>query len=231
MSRLHRFDYLLTALPGLDAWGSTPPVSKQDFLGHVIEAKGPLQTVQTLLLMDDLVQREALLAEEITTDQADLAVLRLGQDEKGPALPDALLPTDGEMPDNPRLAVDGLWARYFRFAAQTGQRSSSRFLQAWVGFEVTLRNALSSARAQALNLDPLAYVLTPELEDKDLDFSALLSAWSAAPTPLMGLGILDKARWDWLEEHGQWYSFKADEVEAYAAKLCLLHRWRRLAAA
>jgi hypothetical protein len=40
--------------------------------------------------------------------------------------------------------------------------------------------------------------------------------------------VLDKARWDWLEEHGGWYSFGDCEVEVYAAKLVLLHRWRRI---
>jgi len=40
--------------------------------------------------------------------------------------------------------------------------------------------------------------------------------------------VLDKARWDWLAEHGNWYSFKAREIEVYAAKLILLHHWRRI---
>ena len=211
--------------------GSPPPVSKQDLLERVTEAHGPGETVRVLLLMDDLVQREALLAEEMTPEQADLALLDWGADESGPALPEALLPEEGESADDARVVVDDLWARYFTYAAQVARQTGSRFLQAWVGFEVTLRNALASARAQALELDPVMYTVTPELADRDLDFSTLLTAWSAAPTPLAGLEILDKARWDWLEEHGQWYSFKADELEAYAAKLCLLHRWRRLTAA
>ncbi len=122
-------------------------------------------------------------------------------------------------------------SRYFAHAARVGRRAGSAFLQAWVAFEVGLRNALASARAQALDLDPLIYVVTPELEDRDDDFSALLSAWSTAMNPLSGLEVLHKARWEWLEEHGKWYSCKADEIEAYAAKLILLHRWRRLMAA
>ena len=46
--------------------------------------------------------------------------------------------------------------------------------------------------------------------------------------PLAALEVLDRARWAWLQEQGQWYSFKADEIEAYAAKLVVLQRWRRL---
>ena len=74
----------------------------------------------------------------------------------------------------------------------------------------------------------MPYLVAPELGDRDLDFSALVSAWSSAQDPLAGEQVLDRARWDWLEEHGRWFSFKADEIEAYAAKLILLHRWRRL---
>jgi hypothetical protein len=231
MSRLRRFDYLLSMLPGLDTWSVPAPVSKQDLLERVTDAHGPIQTVQLLLLMDDLVQREALLAREMTPDQTDLAVLCLGQDGSEPALPAVLLPDDGDAQENARLAVDALWSRYFAHAAKVGRRTGSRFLQAWVAFEVGLRNALGSARAQALELDPLTYVVTPELEDRDDDFSSVLSAWSAALNPLAGLEVLHRARWDWLEEHGKWYSCKADEIEAYAAKLILLHRWRRLTAA
>ena len=46
--------------------------------------------------------------------------------------------------------------------------------------------------------------------------------------PMTALEVLDKARWDWLEENGRWYSFNAAEIEVYAAKLILLHHWRRI---
>jgi hypothetical protein len=231
MSRLRRFDYLLSMLPGLDTWNAPVPVSKQVLLERVADAHGPVQTVQLLLLMDDLLQREALLAQEMEPDQADLAVLDLGQDGSAPVLPAALLPEGGDAQENARVAVDELWSRFFVHAAKVGHRRGSRFVQAWVAFEVGLRNALAGARAQALELDPLSYVVTPEVEDRANDFTGVLSAWSTAMNPHAGLEVLHKARWDWLEEHGKWYSFNADEIEAYAAKLILLHRWRRLTAA
>jgi hypothetical protein len=181
--------------------------------------------------MDDLLQREALLAQEMELEQADLAILDLGQDGNAPVLPASLLPKDGEAQENARGAVDELWSRFFVHAAKVSRRKGSRFVQAWVAFEVGLRNALAGARAQALELDPLTYVVTPELEDRANDFTGVLSAWSTVTNPLAGLEVLHKARWDWLDEHGTWYSFKADEIEAYAAKLILLHRWRRLTAA
>jgi hypothetical protein len=74
----------------------------------------------------------------------------------------------------------------------------------------------------------MAYLVTPELADSSADFTGALAAWSSALDPLAALEALDKARWEWIQDHGQWYSFEAQELEAYAAKLVLLHRWRRL---
>jgi hypothetical protein len=208
-----------------------PPMTKQELLEQVAGAKGPVRTIEVLLLMDDLIQREALLAGEIGPEQVDLAVLTLNPTDPELVLPVFLLPVDpSEGQDHSRLAVDALWSRYFHHAARVGARTGSKFLKGWVGFEVGLRNAVATARAQGLDLDPTAYLVAPDLGDRDLDFTAVVSAWSSATDPLAAQEILDKARWEWVEEHGRWFSFKADEIEAYAAKLILLHRWRRLLA-
>jgi len=206
-------------------------MSKQAFLDRVVDAQGPVATVEMLLLCDDLAQRESLLNGEITPEQTDFAVLAVGQGENDTVpLPGYLQPDDPtEVSDNPRVAVDALWARYFRHAMKVARRCRSPFLKSWVGYEVGLRNALSTARSQCLDLDPTAYLVAPELGCQDTDFAPVLSAWSAAADPLTAMDALDKTRWAWLEENGHWYSFKADEIEAYAAKLILLQRWRRLA--
>jgi len=231
MSQLHRHEYLLSALPSLDLIGSIPPLSQADLLAQVIASKGPVRTVETLLLSDDLMQYQALLAEEIEQERIDLAILSLDKGESEAVLPDFLLPeetaeTAGK--ENERLSVDGIWARYFRHAASVARCARSRFLKAWIGFEVGLRNALVTVRSRKLELDPAAYMVAPELADKNADYSHIVSAWSSASDPLTALEVLDRARWDWLEEHGGWYSFSACEVEVYAAKLVLLHHWRRI---
>ena len=224
-----RYDYLLSALPGLDTFGANPPISKQDLLDRLSEANGPVETVKVLLLMDDLVQREALISGELPADQVDFSVLSEVDADNMPVLPACLLPESGpEDQDSARLNVDALWGAFFTHAWATAKRSNSTFLKAWVKFEVGLRNALAGVRAHALELDPLAYQVTPELADPSADFSSILAAWSSALDPLSALEALDKARWEWMEDHGQWYSFHAQELEAYAAKLVLLHRWRRL---
>lgn len=224
---------MLSALPSLDPIGSIPPLGKADLLNQVAGSKGPVQTVEIILLSDDLMQYQALLAREVEPDRVDLAILSLDKAEGEPVLPAFLLPDESEAQaeaekENARLSVDAIWARYFRHAASAAKRSSSRFLKAWVGFEVGLRNALVAARCRNLELDPADYMVAPELGEKGGDYGSVVSAWSAAADPQAALEVLDRARWDWLEEHDGWYSFSACEIEAYAAKLVLLHRWRRI---
>ena len=229
MVELGRYDYLLSALPALEPIGSIPPMSKREFLEQVVDSKGPSETVAVVLLSDDLIQYESLLAKETEPDQTDLAVLSVDKASNEPVLPEFLLVEEqSEQQENKRASSDGLWSRFFRHAASIARRNNSSFLKAWTGFEVGLRNALVEARAHILELDAAAYMVTPQLADNDIDYSSILSAWSGAPNPLDAMEYLDKARWDWLEEHGGWYNFSAGEIEVYAARLVLLHRWRRI---
>lgn len=229
MTTSKRYDYILSALPALDPIGSTPPLSKKDFFAMISDSKGPVNTVEVILLIDDLLQYEALLSNEIDSKKIDLAVLSLDRSDSEPVLPAYLLPEEGiNEKEHNRLASDGLWSRYFYHAAQVGKQNRSNFLKAWIGFEIGLRNALTAIRAQILDLDPDLYLVCPELADTETDYNNIILAWHAAANPLAALEVLDKARWDWLEEHGKTYSFKADEIEGYAAKLILLHRWKRI---
>ncbi len=229
MSRRQRYDYLLSALPGVEALGSVPPMSKQDLLERVRASNGPVDSVECLLLGDDLIQHSALLAGEIQPNQAELAVLDLSSEGAGAALPKGLVWDSGEEGRaSERVAVDGLWSRYFQYAQNLATRVGSPFVRSWVGFEVGMRNALCIARAHALELDPTSYLVAPHLAQTEADYATALTAWSAASDPLDALEILDKCRWDWLQEYGRWYSFGADEIEAYTVQLILLHRWRRM---
>ena len=232
MSRFHRYEYLLSLLPTLEPIGSTPPLNKQNFLQQVIESNGPASTVEVFLLSDDLMQYQGLLAEEIEQDRIDLVILSLDVAEDKSVLPDYLLPkgTTEEQEDEQsmRMSIDRIWERYFHYAASVAKRTQSSFLKAWIGFEVGLRNAMAIARAQMLDLEPEAYLVAPELADKKIEYHQIVSDWSGASNPLSAHRVLDEARWDWCEQHGGWYSFHACEIEVYAAKLMLLHRWRRI---
>lgn len=222
--------YLLCALADLKAFGSPPPVSKQELLGLVVETEGPSDIVKVLLLSDDLLQREAVLAGEITPDQANVAALSLPQAKDEQPLPYFLMPEEGEKSEDAGgpIAGDVIWQRYFRYTARMARRARSRFLSAWVGYEVGLRNALVVARAETLSLDPKPYGVAPELGNPDLLFDDALTTWSAASNPLAALEALDRVRWRWLIQEEPWYRFSDDEVAAYTAKFMILDRWHRI---
>ena len=54
----------------------------------------------------------------------------------------------------------------------------------------------------------------------------VVGAWSTAETAVAAYELLALARWEWLCQHDRWFSFRDDELAAYAAKLLLLHGYR-----
>jgi hypothetical protein len=221
-----RHYYLITSLPRLGDLGTPPPMTLRDLLEHVAIAPVAAQAVATVLLSDDLMKRQAVLAGE--TDQAEAVLLTADQLRDRQPLPEFLVGPARETADV--ATVDAVWAAYFHHAAAVARQVGSRFLAAWVGYEVALRNALAAARAKALALDVADYLVATDLAATEEDLAAVVNDWAAAPDPLAGLRVLDAARWDWLMRHDAHFSFQDDELIAYAAKLVLLHRWQRLTA-
>lgn len=216
--------YLVTSLPSLGELGEEPPLTLAELREKVQPNPSAARLVDAVLLSDDLLQREALLAGE--QDDSAPAVLSAEQMRDEEPLPGFLAKAD----ENAPVAVDAIWAAYFHNTADLAEQASSDFLGEWVRYEVSLRNALAEARAKALDLDPTDYTVTEELEGL-FDFDQLLNEWANAENPLVGLQILDQARWRWLHENDRWFSFADDELAAYAAKLVLMERWHRLSKA
>ena len=221
-----RHYYRVTSLPRLGDLGTPPPLTLRDLLEHVAEAPAAARAVAMVLLSDDLMKRQAVLAGE--TPQAEGVLLTADQLHDRQPLPDFLVSPEPLTPGP--AAVDAVWAAYFRQAADVARQVGSGFLAGWVGYEVALRNALAVARARALGLDAADYLVATDLAEADVELATVVSEWAAAPDPLAGLRVLDTARWDWLGRHDAWFSFQDDELVAYAARLVLLHRWQRLAA-
>jgi hypothetical protein len=218
--------YYLASLPALGELGSEPSMGFAELLEHVEEDRQRHELVGSLFLLDDLLQREAFLAGEL--EEADPAVFSIQQVRNESPLPEflALAPEAGE---GPRLgAGDRLWDAYFRYVAGVAQRLGSRFLAAWVGYEVALRNALVAARAKRLGLDEADYLVAADLASAGDEVTATVSAWASAATPLAGQQSLLRARWDWLTAHDAWFTFSDDELAVYAARLMLLHQWQRM---
>lgn len=216
--------YLMSVLLPLDQLDGAPPLSLGDLLTHVEDHPVALALVEAIGLGDDLLQRDAILAGEI--DQGAPAVLSAQQLRDEQPLPEALLGDE----DQPAavIASDVVWGAYYRHLAAVAADCSSAMLAGWVGHEVALRNAIATARAKALELDAQDYLVEPQLADRDADLESVVSEWSSAGDPLAALRVLDQARWDWLVEHDAWFTFADDELAAYAAKLMLMNRWRRL---
>ena len=219
--------YLITALPTLGQLGSPAPITPARLMQHVIDSPAAADTTAALLLHDDLLQRDATQAGQ--TAETSPAVLSDAQMRDEQPLPEYLAPSPGETAGR-AVAGDAVWEAYFRHAAAVAGRTASRFLSAWVGFEVALRNALVQRRAKALGIETGGYLVAADLADEGMDFTGVLNEWAAAPNPLAGLQVIDRARWDWINDHREWFSFRDDEIAAYAAKLMLLARWQRLTA-
>lgn len=220
--RIDRY-YHIAALPALGELGSAPPMGLAELMEHVGEHSRPGKLVGALVLFDDLLQREAYLAGEI--EAAEPVVLTAAEAQNDAPLPAFLDPPDEHEPWT--IDSDAVWEAYFRHVAELGQQLASPFLVEWARFEVALRNALASARADRLGLEEAGYLVAKDMADDQEDFSAVLNEWAAAPSPLAGLRAVLRARWAWLDRHDAWFTFSEDELAAYAARLMLLEQWRR----
>ncbi|MFW5692667.1 MAG: hypothetical protein ACOCWL_00485 [Thermoguttaceae bacterium] len=220
--RIDRY-YYLSALPAPGGLGSAPPMGPAQLLEHVGEETPRGKLVGTVFLLGDLLEREAFLAGEI--EQAEPTVLTVRQVRNEAPLPEYLAPQAEA--DTGKLEADALWEAYFRHADEVGRTLGSPLLCRWVGFEAAFRNALAEARAKRLGIEGAAYLVATDLAESGEDFSAVLSEWAAAPTPLDGLRATLRARWEWLAVNDAWFSFSDDELVAYALRLMLLEQWRR----
>lgn len=215
--------FLATVLPALGDLGSAPPLALPELVQHVQGL--PLQaSVETVVLIDDLNQRDAFLAGELLRPEP--AVLTRAQARGEARLPDFLV--TGVPEDAGRLFVDATWAAYFRHASALARRRRG-LLARWVSSEIWLRNALVAARAKALGLEAETRLVTPELGRREPELEGAIDEWASAATPLAGLRHVLRARWQWLVRREAWFTFHDDEMMAYTAKLVLLHRWYRLA--
>jgi hypothetical protein len=216
--------YFLTSLPSVPALGEAPPIGLADFYDRTGDLPEVKQVVAAVLLEHDLLRRQSVLSGEL--EHSHPLILTVAQGGGEDPLPEYL---QAEVSETTRtIGDDATWEAYFRHVADVAARTGCEFLRQWVGFEVSLRNALVAARAKALDLMVEEYYVAADLADAGADTEAILAAWSAAADPLSAMKALDRGRWDWLASHGGWFSFRIDEAAAYARGLVLLHRWQEL---
>ncbi|MBP7934085.1 MAG: hypothetical protein KA354_05485 [Phycisphaerae bacterium] len=226
--------YDLASLPAVGELGSPAPLNAEQLLERFERESSARTLMETFFLFDDLVQREAFLAGEI--QETHPVVLSVPEARGESPLPPYLAGfgvDDGAAEDglNARhraVEVDSLWEAYFRYAAGVAERTGSGVLSGWVRSEVGLRNALATARARRLGLDPADYLVASDLAEGGRDFAATVNDWASARTPLAGQQVLIQARWAWLAERDPWFTFTDDEFAVYAARIMLLEHWRRI---
>ncbi len=220
--------YFLTSLPALGDLGTEAPMGLAELLEHLDGSWSRHELVSTIFLLVDLVHREGYLAGEV--EEFDPAVLSVQQGYGEQPLPESLLEfmAPEESGQQSGILADRVWEAYFRLADARAKSLNSRFLAQWVPFEVSLRNALVTARAKRLGLEPANYIVARDLSTANEDFEPVLAEWASAPNPLVGQQVLLRFRWDWLSWHDAWYSFRDDELAAYACRLVLLQEWMRI---
>lgn len=226
-----RYFYIST-LPALGELGSAPPMGLADLIEHVEEREKWAKLLGALIMMDDLKQREAFLAGELA--DVEPAVLTVQQARGEAALPEELNPPEDdvdreEMLGQVTIEADRLWIDYFHYAASVARARRSHFLRRWIAHEVALRNAVAAARAKRLGLEEAGYLVATDLADTDEDLSDVITEWESAGTPLAGLRVLIRARWEWINRNESWFSFSVDEMLVYAARVMLMEQWRRTA--
>ena len=196
-----------------------------DLIEHVTEHSRWRKLVEAIILLDDLQQRESVLAGEI--EEVEPAVLTLQQARGEAPLPEILV-ADVPREQPAAMATDLLWETYFRYVHALGRSERSRFLVQWVEFEIALRMRWPRVRRTfGPGRGGLSGCRRPGRRRGDT--SLVVDEWAAVPTPLAGLQAVIRGRWSWVDDHDDWFSFSFDEVLAYAVRVMLLEQWRRSA--
>ncbi len=99
-------------------------------------------------------------------------------------------------------------------------------IQKWRSFDTALRNELVGLRAAHLRSDPEKFLRGDIFAQPEITHNATIAFRN--PHPLDAERILDKARWDFLEEITFGHYFDLDFLVIYAYKLLLLEKWERV---
>jgi hypothetical protein len=110
-----------------------------------------------------------------------------------------------------------------QYAGYSGEQETIR---RWVEFDTALRNELVKLRASHKHIDAAKYLRPEEYSNLSLVQVAASAERSAAPQEAEL--ILDRARWDFLEELSFGHYFDLDFLIVYAYKLKILWRWEEV---
>lgn len=98
------------------------------------------------------------------------------------------------------------------------------FARKYAEWEIAFRNSIAKLRAQRLNLDPASYLRAYGSYETDAD--RLAREAFQAQNPLEREKLLDRARWNKIEELSQGNMFSFNVICAYKLKLEIQWKWR-----
>ncbi|MBP5181642.1 MAG: DUF2764 family protein, partial [Lentisphaeria bacterium] len=98
---------------------------------------------------------------------------------------------------------------------------------AFLRFETALRNALASVRAKAKGVKGDRFLHREDDGSSSLNAESVIVLLQNAPHPLERERLLDKARWDALEELEFAHYADLDALGIYCRKLLILEKWER----
>ncbi|PIQ89441.1 MAG: hypothetical protein COV72_03035 [Candidatus Omnitrophica bacterium CG11_big_fil_rev_8_21_14_0_20_42_13] len=127
----------------------------------------------------------------------------------------------GLIPDNKINILKGI----LNFPAHP-QDIAEPVLKKWREFETALRNEFVKVRAGRKKTDPLRYLregVYPWPHFSRTAFNVYRN-----PSISEGEKILDKERWDFLDEIAKGHYFDFDFLIVYACKLSILEKWERI---
>ncbi|MDI6759095.1 MAG: DUF2764 family protein [Candidatus Omnitrophota bacterium] len=104
--------------------------------------------------------------------------------------------------------------------------TENQTLKKWLYFNTSLKNELVKLRAIRKKIDPLKYLRPDTYSDSSIYHTAL--AAQRNPSPLEGERLLDRQRWQFLDELAIGHYFDLTILIIYALKLLILERWERI---
>jgi len=99
-------------------------------------------------------------------------------------------------------------------------------IKKWINFNIMLKNELVKLRAERKKIDPQRYLRPDGYAGPSLYHICLAAVRN--PSPQEAEKLLDKARWDYLEDLSFGHYFDFDALLIYAYKLLILQRWSKL---
>ncbi len=218
---------LMTLLPALPEKPEAPPAPLEEVLEHMKDSLSGdhWKAADALLQYLDCLNVEAVLLER---DFFDERALRDRDHIEGLIeLPDYMAEfitawkSGGGTGGYP---MKDLWRGYFANMLETARETKSGFLADWATWEVSLRNALAEARAEAAGMSADDHLA--ERPHNEPNHEDLLLRLRDASDPLVRQKYLDGERLAAIEGFRGTDPFSMDSVLAYLASCLILERWK-----